>query len=146
ATEREAALQQKALLLSEQKREPEMAQTLQQLLKECPKSSVAAQAHYDIGKAAFDAKDYKRAMPSLDTARRLNRAQYYSLASLRIIVADYYLRDRKAATAEVNGFLAANAGSGVRAEVWEWLGIEYYNEKNYSLAEKYLGALSHVGN
>ena len=146
AKEREAALQQKALLLGEQNREPEMAQTFQQLLKEFPKSSVAAQAHYYIGKAAFDAKDYKRAMPSLDTARRLNRAQYYNLASLRIILADYYLRDRKAASAEVDGFLAANAGSGVPAEVLEWLGIEYYNEKNYSLAEKYLGALSHVGN
>src|SRR5437763_630693 len=146
AKEREAALQQKALLLGELNRQAAMAQTFQQLLKEFPKSSVAAQAHYYIGKAAFDAKDYKRAMPSLDTARRLNRAQYYNLASLRIILADYYLRDRKAASAEVDGFLSANAGTGVPAEVLEWLGIEYYNERNYPLAEKYLGALSHVGN
>src|SRR5438309_255078 len=36
AKEREAALQQKALLLGEQNREPEMAQTFQQLLKEFP--------------------------------------------------------------------------------------------------------------
>src|SRR5437588_3498047 len=63
ANEREAALQQKALLLGEQNREPEMAQTFQQLLKEFPKSSVAAQAHYYIGKAALNAKHYNRTMP-----------------------------------------------------------------------------------
>jgi TolA-binding protein len=62
AKEREAAIQQKALLLGEQNREPEMAQTFQQLLKEYPKSSAVAQANYYIGKAAFDGKDYKRAI------------------------------------------------------------------------------------
>ncbi len=39
-----------------------MAQTFRQLLKEFPKSSVAAQAQYYIGKAAFDAKEYKAAL------------------------------------------------------------------------------------
>src|SRR5205085_5253049 len=61
-------------------------------------------------------------------------------------LADYYLRDRKAASAQVDGLLAANGGSGVPAEVLEWLGIEYYYEKNYSQPEKYLGAQTHVGN
>src|SRR5437016_6835985 len=74
AKEREAAIQQKALLLGEQNREPEMAQTFQQLLKEYPKSSAVAQANYYIGKAAFDGKDYKRAVTFLDTSRRLGRA------------------------------------------------------------------------
>src|SRR5438105_9070561 len=86
AKEREAAIQQKALLLGELNREPEMAQTFQQLLKEYPKSSAVAQANYYIGKAAFDGKDYKRAITSLDAARRLNREQYYNLATLRIIL------------------------------------------------------------
>src|SRR5207248_11777447 len=86
AKEREAAIQQKALLLGELNREAEMAQTFQQLLKEYPKSSAISQANYYIGKAAFDAKDYKRAIASLDAARRLNREQYYNLATLRIIL------------------------------------------------------------
>ena len=72
-----------------------MAQTFQQLLKEYPKSSAVAQANYYIGKAAFDGKEYKRAITSLDAARRLNREQYYNPATLRIILAHYYLRDRK---------------------------------------------------
>ncbi len=146
AKEREAAIQQKALLLGELNREPEMAQTFQQLLKEYPKSSAVAQANYYIGKAAFDGKDYKRAITSLDAARRLNREQYYNLATLRIILAHYYLRDRKATMTEVDGFLAASGNANVPAEVLEWLGIEYYNDKNYLMAEKYLGVLARTEN
>lgn len=146
AKEREAALQQKALLLGEQNRELEMAQTFQQLLKEFPKSAAAAQANYYIGKAAFDAKEYKRAVQPLDAARRLNREQYYSLATLRIILSQYYLRDRKTTAAETDGYLASNAGASLPGEVLQWLGLEYYNEKNYALAEKYLLALSRIEN
>jgi TolA-binding protein len=146
AKEREAALQQKALLLVEQDRLPEMAQTFQQLLKEFPKSAAAAQANYYIGKAAFDMKDYRRCIPSLDTARRSNRAQYYHLATLRIILAQFYLRDRGGATGEVDAFLASNPNAAVPAEVLEWLGIEFYNEKNYAAAAKYLSALARVEN
>jgi TolA-binding protein len=144
AKEREAAIQQKALLLGELNREPEMAQAFQQLLKEYPKSSAVAQANYYIGKAAFDGKEYKRALTSLDAARRLNREQYYNPATLRIISAHYYLRDRKTATTEVDAFLTASAN--VPPEVLEWLGIEYYNDKNYLLAEKYLGVLGRMKN
>ena len=57
AHEREAALQLKALILGQTEDTKGMAQTFRQLLKEFPKSSVAAQAQYYIGKAAFDAKD-----------------------------------------------------------------------------------------
>ncbi len=146
AKEREGALQQKALLLGEQNKPVEMAKTFAQLLKEYPKTVAAAQANYYIGKAAFDAKDYKRALGSLDAARRLNGEQYDELASVRIILADYYLRERKAATGEVDAQLAKNAGNRVPAEVLEWLGIEFYNEKNYALAEKYLSALSRLEN
>ena len=146
AKEREAAIQQKALLLGEQNREPEMAQSFQQLLKEYPKSSATAQANYYIGKAALDGKDYKRAITFLDAARRLNRGQYYNLATLRIILARYYLHDRKLATSEVDGFLAAGDNTNIPPEVLEWLGIEYYNDKNYILAEKYLGVLARIEN
>lgn len=146
AKEREVAIQKKALLLGEQNREPEMAQAFQQLLKEYPKSSAVPQANYYIGKAALDGKDYKRAISSFDISRRLNREQYYTPATLRIILAHYYLHDRKATTSEVDAFLSANTNAGIPPEVLEWLGIEYYNDRNYPLAEKYLVALSRLGN
>ena len=142
AKEREAALQQKALLLGQQENGKAMTETFQQLLKEYPKTPVAAQAHYYIGKAAFEAKDYKAALPALDTSRKLNKEQYYAPATVRIISAHFYQKNRAALVTEVNNFLASGSDVKVPGEILHWLGIEFYNEKNYAAAEKYLGALA----
>ena len=56
---KEAALQQKALILGQEDNSKGMSDAFKQLLKEFPKTTVAAQANYYIGKAAFEAKDYK---------------------------------------------------------------------------------------
>jgi TolA-binding protein len=146
AHEREAALQQKALVLGQQGNSKGMSETFRQLLKEFPKSPVAAQAQYYIGKAAFGAKDYKTAIAALNAARQLNKEQYFDLATVRIISSYFYLRDRGALTNEVNAFMAASPNGNVPAEILEWLGIEYYNEKNYAAAEKYLSALGKANN
>src|SRR5437867_6991304 len=146
AHEREATLQLKALILGQQENTKGMVDTFRQLLKEFPKSSVAAQAHYYIGKTAFEGKDYKTALTALNTARQLNKEQYYNLASVRIILCQFYLRDRPAITKEVNNFMANSPNANVPPEVLEWLGIEYYNEKNFQAAEKYLSALRTTDN
>ena len=144
AHEREAALQLKALILGQQENAKGMAETFRQLLKEFPRSSVGAQAQYYIGKAAFEAKDYKTALAALDAARQLNKEQYYTLATLRIISSYFGLKDRSALTKEVDNFMAASPTVSVPSEILEWLGIEYYNEKNYEVAEKYLSALGKI--
>ncbi|HZS17620.1 MAG TPA: tetratricopeptide repeat protein [Candidatus Udaeobacter sp.] len=144
AHEREAALQLKALILGQQENTKSMVDTFRQLLKEYPKSSVAAQAQYYIGKAAFEAKEYKTALSALNAARQLNKEQYYNLASLRIMLSHFYLKDRAALTKEVNNFMASSPGTNVPPEILEWLGIGYYNDKNFPAAEKYLSALSKV--
>src|SRR5436190_8945722 len=112
AHEREATLQLKALILGQQENTKAMVDTFRQLLKEFPKSSVAAQAYYYIGKTAFEAKDYKTALTALNTARQLNKEQYYNLASLRIILCQFYLKDRPALTKEVNNFMAESRNGG----------------------------------
>jgi TolA-binding protein len=146
AHEREAALQLKALILGQQDNSKGMVDTFRQLLKEFPKSSAAAQAQYYIGKTAFEAKDYKTALTALNTARQLDKEQYYNLASVRIILCQFYLKDRAALTKEVNSFMASNSNTNAPTEVLEWLGIEYYNEKNYQASEKYLSALRKIDN
>jgi TolA-binding protein len=141
AREREAALQQKALILGQQDNAKGMADAFRQLLKEYPKSTVAAQANYYIGKAAFEAKDYQGALAPLEAARQLNKEQYFNLATLRIVSAYFYLSNRPALSKEVDGFVAANPDAKLPAEILEWLGLEYYNEKNYPEAQKYLTLL-----
>jgi TolA-binding protein len=146
AHEREATLQLKALILGQQENARGMVETFRQLLREFPTSAVAAQAQYYIGKAAFEAKDYRTALTALNTARQLNKEQYYNLASLRIILCQFYLKDRPALTKEVNNFMASSPNVNVPPEVLEWLGIQYYNEKNFQAAEKYLSALRKIEN
>ncbi len=146
AREREAALQQKALILGQQGNAKGMSDTFRQLLKEFPKSSVAAQAQFYIGKAAFEAKDYKGAIPALNAARRLNKEQYFDIATVRIVSCYYYLKDRKALTSEVDAFMAAKANAAIPADILQWLGAENYKDKNYPAAEKYLSALGRMDN
>jgi TolA-binding protein len=141
AKEREAALQQKALILGQKDDPKGMADAFRQLLKEFPKSSVAAQANYYIGKAAFEAKDYQAALAPLDASRQLNKEQYYSLATVRILSCFFYLKDRPALTREVDAFVAASPEARIPAEILEWLGLQYYNDKNYAAAAKYLTLL-----
>ena len=79
------------------------------MLKEFPKSAAAAQAHYYIGKSAFEAKDYKTAIAALNNARQLNKEQYGTLATLRIMSSYFYLKQRDALAKEVNKFYASFA-------------------------------------
>ena len=41
--------------------------------------------------------------------------------------------------------MAAAPNAPIPSEILEWLGIEYYNEKNFAAAEKYLSALGKAG-
>ena len=146
AREREEALQHKALVLGQQQNPKAMSDTFRQLLREFPKSSAAAMAQYYIGKAAFEARDYKTALSALNAARQLNQDQYYNPATVRIISTYFALHDRPAVTKEVDAFLSAKPDATIPSEILEWLGLEYYNEKNYAAAEKYLSVLGRIDN
>ncbi len=146
AREREAALQQKALILGQTDDNKGMANTFQQLLKEYPKTTAAAQAHYYIGKSAFEAKDYETTIAELKQARELNKDQYGTPSALRIMSSYFYLKQRDPLAKEVTGFYEASPNGQVPAEILEWLGLEYYNAKDYPPAAKYLTALSKSGN
>ncbi len=146
AREREAALQQEALLLGQTDHEKEMGETFQQLLKEYPKSGVTAQAHYYIGKAAFDGKDYETALKELKTAREQKPDQYATPATLRIMSSYFYLKQRAELAQEVDKFFAKSPDGQVPAELLQWLGLEFYNAQDYAAAAKYLGALSRSAN
>jgi len=146
APEREAALQQKALILGQLDDNKGMVATFQQLLKEFPKTAAAAQAHYYIGKIAFEQKDYETAIAEMNKARQLNKEQYGVPAALRIMSSWFYLKQRDKLAGEIEKFYAAAPNGQVPAEILQWLGLEFYNAKNYADAVKYLSALSKAVN
>src|ERR1051326_4595365 len=142
AREREAALQQKALILGQLDDTTGMSATFHQLLQEFPKSAAGAQAHYYIGKSAFEAKDYETAIAEMKKARELNPEQYGGPAGLRIMSSYFYLKQRAALAQEVDQFFETSPNGQLPAEIIEWLGVEFYNTRNYAAAAKYLAALS----
>ena len=147
AREREEALQRKALILGQQENKKGMADAFRQLLKEFPKSAAAPMAHFYIGKSMFELKDYKTALTELNTARQLDKTRYYTQATILIISCYYFgSHDRNAITKEADGLLAENPDVHIPAEILEWLGTEYYNQKNYVAAEKYLAVLGRIDN
>lgn len=132
--EHELALQQKALIFGQQQKYPEMSLAFEKLLAEFPKSAAAAQANFWLGWAAFEQKDYKGAIPKLETARTLDAAQYGERASLRIILSYYYMEDRESVAREA----AAYKGGNLPAEITLWLASHYVDDGNYAKAEALL--------
>jgi len=140
--ERELALQQKALILGEQQDEAGMSATFQQLLQEYPRTTAAAQANYWIGSAAFAAKDYKACIQPLAIARKMDHAQFYERATVRIIAAYYTLEDRDSLTREVDDYNNSKPEDKVHPDVLRWLGASYLDSNDYAESEKYLTQLS----
>ena len=119
AKEREDVMLQRALLLGNMQRPAEMAAAFQRLLAEYPGTKSAAQANFWIGYAAFDAKKYRDAIPAFETARQLDAAKYGERATLRLLLAHYYLEDRDTAVREAEAIGPDKAP----AEVRSWLGM-----------------------
>jgi tetratricopeptide (TPR) repeat protein len=139
--ERELALQQKGLILGEQQDNDGMSAAFQQLLQEYPHSSAAAEANYWIGYAAFSAKDYKACVAPLEAARKLDKAQFFERATLRIILADYTLGDRDSLASEVDLYNGSHPKDKVQPDVLRSLGQSYLDANDFANAGKYLNQL-----
>ncbi len=141
AKERELALQQKALIRGQMNDNKGMSENFQILLRDYPKSAAAAQAHYWIGWAAYEAKDYKKAAENLEAARKLDKEQFFERASLRVILSHYYLEDLAATAREVDLY-SKEGKAKVPPEVLRWLGDSYFKASQPESAHKYLAQLA----
>lgn len=133
-SEKELAMQQKALILGQQQDYKGMIAIFKQLLADYPKSTAAGQANFWIGWAAFEEKDYKAALENLQLARKLDPAQYGERSVLRIILCYYYLEDRAALVKTI----ADNKNVAVPVEITRWLGRKSFDEGDYASAERFL--------
>jgi TolA-binding protein len=137
AKERELALQQKALILGQQGDNAGMAEAFKILLKDFPNTAAQAQANYWIGWAAFEVKNYKEAVPYLEKARDLDKAQFGEKASIRLLLSQYYLENKIEAAREVD-YYAKEGKTKVPVEILRWLGTELQKGGAYESSEKYL--------
>lgn len=141
ASELELALQQKALLLGQLRRNEEMADAFGQLLRDFPKSKAAPQAHYWRGWVAFEAKDYSKALPELLAARTGDPGEFGERAGLRILLCLYYLDDAPEAEREA----ATLKASLIPPDAGRWLAQKALARGDHAAAERYLAPLARDG-
>ncbi len=134
---------QKALTLGQQGGYAGMNDTFQQLLKEFPNSSGAAQASYWIGWTAFDQKRYADAIAPLIDARKRNPTEYDEKVSLRLIYCYQTLNQPSDAAREVDNFVKNDPKRiPLVADACRWLGGIFYDAKQYDGAAKYLSLMA----
>ncbi len=138
APEHERALFQKAIYLGQLDDNAAMANAFKELLKFYPNSPEAARAHYWIGYTAFEAKDYRTAIPQLEEARKRDPETYNGRATQRLILSQYYLENSDATLAEIEKCKPTKGDPLVPPTVRRWLGITLLGKGDYARAERFL--------
>ncbi|MFN0130846.1 MAG: tetratricopeptide repeat protein [Verrucomicrobiales bacterium] len=142
----ELAYEQSALVRGQRKDTAGMIATFKQLLKQFPTSRATAEAHFWIGSGHFELKQYTEALPDLIKARDLDTNAYEREASLRILLCHYYQSDVpnlvKAVEAER---IKESPNARVPRQVYQYLGLKFYEQEDMPLVDKYLSLSSTPG-
>ncbi|MCF7729572.1 MAG: tetratricopeptide repeat protein [Chthoniobacterales bacterium] len=142
APERELALQQKALLHGQLQDNKQMVITFQQLLQEYPQTTAAAQAHFWIGWSSFESKEYSAAIPFLEKARLLDCKEFGERATLRLLLAHYYLQQFNETLHEAETL----PRGAVPLAVAQWMGLNAFDLGKIPQAEKWLSLVAKSNN
>lgn len=137
AKEREFGLENLALIYSQLGDQGHMAETFEILLRDFPETKAKGKANFWIGRAAFEAKDYKKAPPFLEKARELDPKQYFERASLAIMASYFNLEDLAATEKEIQFYHDHGGLAETPSDVIRWLAQEYNKRGDYAKAEKY---------
>ncbi len=151
----ELAMQQKALIFAQKRDLPKMITAYEELLKRFPNTPGKAEATYWIGVGHYDLERFAKAIPALETARRLNPQAFTNRASIRIILAHYSLEQIPELTEAARAYILSGADAGaltaaqkedkkipVPKAVLEYLGKKLFTEKKYADSEFFLSHMS----
>ena len=141
AKEREFGLENLALIYGQLGDPAHMSETFELLLKDFPESAARAKAHYWVGRTAFETKNYKKAAPHLDDARKLDKEQFFERSSLALMACLYNLEDVDATEKEVEFYKANGGKAATPSDVIRWLGQKGFERGQYERAEKFLPEL-----
>ena len=141
AKEREFGLENLALVRGQLGDQAGMADMFDLLLKEFPQTAARSKAHYWIGRGAFDARNYKKAAPHLDEARKLDKEQFFERGSLAILACYFNLENVEAVEKEIEFYKSNGGKAETSTDVIRWLGQKSYEAGRYERAEKFLPIL-----
>ncbi len=141
AKEREFGLENLALIYGQLGDQAHMSETFETLLKEFPDTAAKPKAHYWIGRTAFETKDYRKAAPHLEQARKMDKAQFFERSSLALMACLYNMEDVDATEKEIEFYKANGGKAATPSDVIRWLGQKSYERGQYERAEKFLPEL-----
>jgi TolA-binding protein len=134
----ELAYLQMGLIASEQRDFKATIAAFDLLLNKFPRSPAAAQSWFGIGRAHYSLQQWDEAVKALTKAIDTDRKTYLDQASQMIIQAQYVQQNVEALSKSIDDYRRANAASSIPPNVLTWLGLTYYNKKNYPRAAQYL--------
>lgn len=132
--EREIALLQRALSFGTRRDYAKMRADFETLIQQYPDSAARAQAEFWVGYSKFEEKDYQGSLPHFEEARRRDPEAYNARASLRAMLANYYLEKPEETALE----LEKNQLSNIPSEVYQWLAAKFLEAGELGKGEKYL--------
>ncbi|MEO6742586.1 MAG: tetratricopeptide repeat protein [Chthoniobacteraceae bacterium] len=141
AKDREFGLENLALIYGQLSDQAHMAETFETLLKEFPQTAARPKANYWIGRTEFERKNYRKAAPFLDEARKLDKEQYFERSSLALMVCLYNLEEVDATEKEIEFYRKNGGKASTPSDVIRWLGQKSYERGQYDRMEKFMPEL-----
>lgn len=141
AREREFGLENLALICGQLGDPQRMADTFEILLRDFPESAAKAKANYWVGRAAFDNKNYKKASPHLDLARKQDKEQFFERASLAVLASYYSLEQVDETEKEIEYYRSNGGKAETPPDVIRWLGQKSFESGAHDKAVKHLAQL-----
>lgn len=137
-----AAWQRAAQIYANRQDMANMAKYYEGLVKNFPKASPAAlaEAHFLLGRAAFDLGDSSRAITHLTEAKTLDPHKYGEQVNVLAVLSYHKLQDVDQLKGALETLQKENPGAVSRVPdvIPAWLGLQAYGMKDLETADKYM--------
>lgn len=119
-----------------------MAKYYEGLIKNFPKASPAAlaEAHFLLGRAAFDQGDFKSSIAHMSEAKTLDPQKYGEQVNVLTVLSYHRLQDVNKLKEALETLQKENPGAVSRVPdvIPAWLGLQAYGMKDLETADKYM--------
>ncbi len=138
----EMAYLQLGLIATEQNDPEAMIAAFTALTEKFPQSKALGHAWYGIGSARFDAKEWSEAVQPLKNAIAKDSENFLDKASQKLILAFYAKQDPEGLAETIDGYRKINRNASVPPNVLTWLGLKFFDNKEFKRSARYLAMAS----
>jgi TolA-binding protein len=126
------------LIHEKQNNKKDMQASFEALLKNFPSSAAAAEVSYKLGVAYADQKNFDKAVTLLKQSIKLDATTYGDLATQRVLLCYWAKEDLENLSREVDDYRGAKEDAVIPPTMLGFLGLRYFDRKDYDRASRYL--------